>query len=138
MTSPPAQKALSPSPSSSTPTTSGSVAHRVSCVCSTSTIASVSALSDSGAVSVATPKRLPQAVANSRTWIESAISSSRPCSARDVEVRLLQQAPRDDDPHDLVGTFENLVDAGIAHVALQRILANVAIAPMELQRLVAD
>src|SRR6185312_8562319 len=49
-----------------------------------------------------------------------------------------EQAARDDEAHDLVGAFEDPVDAQIAEVALDRIVLDVAVAAMELQRLVAD
>ena len=51
---------------------------------------------------------------------------------------LPQQPPGDDDAHDLVGAFEDLVDAQIAQMALDREVPEVAVAAMQLQRLVDD
>src|SRR5882762_8274439 len=51
---------------------------------------------------------------------------------------LPQQPAGDDDAHDLVGAFEDLVDADVAQVALDGEILEVAVAAVELQRLVAD
>src|SRR5579859_626277 len=44
---------------------------------------------------------------------------------------LLQQAARDDDAHDFVGPFEDLVDAQVPQIPLDRIFLDVAVAAME-------
>src|SRR4029077_1796885 len=51
---------------------------------------------------------------------------------------LPQQVAGDDDAHDFVGAFEDLVDAQVAQVALDREIAEIAVAAMQLQRLVDD
>src|SRR5580704_5522017 len=51
---------------------------------------------------------------------------------------LTQQVAGDDDAHDLVGAFEDLVDAQVAQIALDREILEVAVAAMQLQRLVGD
>src|SRR4051812_35530882 len=57
----------------------------------------------------------------------------------DVWPRLLpQQVAGDDDAHDLVGAFEDLVHPQIAQIALDREILEIAVAAMQLQRLVGD
>src|SRR5215472_3118197 len=63
--------------------------------------------------------------------------SSRISSALLIRSRT-EQAAGDDHPHDLVGAFEDLVDAHVAQIALDREILQVAVAAKELQRLVAD
>src|SRR5574340_652196 len=48
-----------------------------------------------------------------------------------------EDTARDHDPHDLVGAFENLMHTDIAEEPLDREIAQVAVAAVELQRLVA-
>ena len=48
------------------------------------------------------------------------------------------QGAGDDDPHDLVGAFENLVDAQIAHQFLDAVVMQIAVAAKQLQRIVGD
>src|SRR3546814_4346519 len=50
----------------------------------------------------------------------------------------LQQAAGDDHPHDLVRAFQNLVHARVADVSFQREILQIAVAAVQLQRLVAD
>mmetsp|Transcript_21033 Transcript_21033/g.81292 ORF Transcript_21033/g.81292 Transcript_21033/m.81292 type:complete len:205 (-) Transcript_21033:4250-4864(-) len=50
----------------------------------------------------------------------------------------LQHTAGDDDAHDFVGAFENLVHAGVACQPFQRKLIQVAIATVQLQGFVAD
>ncbi len=45
---------------------------------------------------------------------------------------LPQQSPGDDDAHDLVGAFEDLVDADVAQMALDREVLEVAVAAVQL------
>src|SRR5690606_33773987 len=54
------------------------------------------------------------------------------------QTRVCQQAAGDDQPHHLVGAFQNAMYPGIAQVALKRILADITIAAKELQSLVTD
>src|SRR5215472_2163430 len=63
--------------------------------------------------------------------------SSRISSALLIRSRT-EQAAGDDHPHDLVGAFKDLVDAHVAQIALDREILQIAVAPKELQRLVAD
>jgi len=49
----------------------------------------------------------------------------------------LEHAAGDDDAHDFVGAFQNLVHACVAQQALQRVFADVAVAAVQLQGLVA-
>src|SRR5438067_6502508 len=51
---------------------------------------------------------------------------------------LAKQVAGDNDAHDLVGAFEDLVHAQIAQIALDREVLEVAVAAVELQRLVRD
>src|SRR6218665_2640945 len=50
----------------------------------------------------------------------------------------IEYAPRNDQAHDFVAAFQYLVHAGVAQQALDRVLADVAVAAVQLQRLVAD
>src|SRR3546814_8234827 len=52
-----------------------------------------------------------------------------------VEGGAAQQAAGNDHAHDLVGTFEYLVHAGIAQIALDRIILQVTVATMQLQKI---
>src|ERR1700722_6523543 len=51
---------------------------------------------------------------------------------------LPQEVAGDDDAHDLVGAFEDLVDAQITQIALDREIPEIAVAAVQLQRLVGD
>ena len=51
---------------------------------------------------------------------------------------LAEEVAGDDDAHDLVGAFEDLVHAQIAQIALDREILEIAVAAMQLQRLVDD
>src|SRR5690348_9934430 len=53
--------------------------------------------------------------------------------------RLLpQQVAGDDDAHDLVGAFEDLVHPHVAQIALDREVLEITVAAVQLQRLVGD
>src|SRR6201999_3760438 len=82
----------------------------------------VSAFSALGRLSVMTPK--PSFTSNRI----SASDNSPPH----------QQTPRDDHAHDLVGAFEDLVHAQVAQIALDGEVLQVAVAAMQLQRVVDD
>src|SRR5271165_7097142 len=49
---------------------------------------------------------------------------------------VLDQTARDDDAHDLVGPFQNLVHAQVAHDLLDAVVGEIAISAEELQRVV--
>src|ERR1051326_4972493 len=51
---------------------------------------------------------------------------------------LAEEVAGDDDAHDLVGAFEDLMHAQVAQIALDRKVLEVAVAAMQLQRLVGD
>src|SRR3546814_1832652 len=51
---------------------------------------------------------------------------------------LAQQVPSDDHPHHLIGAFEDRMDAQVAPETLDRIVAQIAIAAEQLQRVVDD
>ena len=48
---------------------------------------------------------------------------------------LLQELPRDNQLHNLVGAFVDLGDLGVPHHALERILGHVSVAPRDLERI---
>src|SRR5690348_17076498 len=51
---------------------------------------------------------------------------------------LPEEVAGDDDAHDLVGAFEDLMHPQIAQIALDREILEIAVAAMQLQRLVGD
>ena len=51
---------------------------------------------------------------------------------------LVQKAAGDDNAHDLVGAFEDLVHAHVAQIALDREVLQVAVTAVQLQRVVDD
>src|SRR5687767_12312507 len=50
----------------------------------------------------------------------------------------LEHFARDDDAHDLVGAFENAMHPKIAHDAFDLIVGEIAVAAVQLQRLISD
>ena len=50
----------------------------------------------------------------------------------------LQKFSRDNHAHDFIGAFQYLVHAGVAQVTLKRILTNIAVTAVQLQRFIAD
>src|SRR5581483_6649753 len=72
------------------------------------------------------------------TTPRAAIRSSRISSRADIARLSAEQPARDDDAHDLVGAFEDLMHPHVAEVALDRELLQIPVAAMELQRGVAD
>src|SRR6185312_13312455 len=115
--SPPAQKARLPCPRARTHCTDASPSHSRSLASSACAISSVSALSASGRFS--TTRAMPSRTTNSISAIA-------------------QEAARHDHAHDLVGAFENLVHAQIAHKPLDRQILEIAVPAVKLERLVAD
>ncbi len=90
-----------------------SCAHSRSLGVSRRTIATESELSESGELSVATPKRWPPTVLTwSKRTTESVIGKEN--RSADVAVAFNELA-RDDHAHDFVGAFEYLMRGGIAH-----------------------
>src|SRR5665213_645737 len=124
-TSPPAQKARPPSPRTITAWTSGSFPQAINWGSNFRYMASDSVLSAFGRLSA----MMPSPPRRSRM-----ISSVM----RGLLIPWAQQATGDDDAHDLVGAFEYLVHAQIAQIALDRIFLDVAVAAVQLQRLVDD
>src|SRR5690606_14869134 len=133
-TSPPAQNALPPSPRISTAFTAGSVSQAASCGSNAWIISRVSAFSALGRLSDTMP--MPPSVAkemsccSSLTWVMFFPDCSRLLIAA-------QKLAGNDDPHDFVGAFEDLVHAQIAQDAFDRIVPDIAVAAMYLQRFVA-
>ena len=64
------------------------------------------------------------------------VSRLRSTQTAPFQKSLTQQLPSDDHAHDFVGTFENAVDAQISEEALDRIILEIAVAAVELQRAV--
>src|SRR5215470_2431126 len=60
------------------------------------------------------------------------------CALRTRLALLPQQVAGDDDAHDLVGAFEDLVHPQVAQIALDREVFEITVAAMQLQRLVDD
>src|SRR5262252_1349985 len=100
--SPPAQKARSPAPRSTTALMAGSFSQPGITFSSSRIMPCVSAFSALGRLSVITPS--PSFTSNRIS--DSDINSSH------------QQSARNDHAHDLVGAFENLVHAQVAEIAL--------------------
>src|SRR6185437_2702714 len=67
-----------------------------------------------------------------RSWTPSLVGAAPSLPAIST-----QQLARDDDAHDLVGAFQDLVHAQIAHQLLDAEVLEVAVAAVDLQRLVA-
>src|SRR3990172_11445055 len=124
--SPPAQNGTLPSlraaPRTSTALIAGSRAQALSFSFMAIAMAVVSALSAAGRLSVTVP-RPPRASNRTSSVAISSLSA--------------QQAPGDDEAHDLVRALENLVHAHVAYEALDREVLQVAIAAVELERGIA-
>lgn len=56
----------------------------------------------------------------------------------DILFLILEDLARDDQPHDLVGSFQDLVDARIAEILLDLVVVEVAVATVHLERPVDD
>src|SRR4029450_11892399 len=100
--SPPAQKARSPAPRKTTALIAGSFSQPGMVFSSSRIMPCVSAFSAFGRLSVISP---------SPSWTSKRISAS------DIQTPILsshQKPARDDDAHDLVGAFEDLVHAKVA------------------------
>src|SRR5216684_4595842 len=156
MTSPPAQKARSPAPRSTTALIAGSFSHPGRTFSISRIMPCVSAFSAFGRLSVIKPS--PSFTSNSisasdidsplhpRCHPERSEGPLRPRAkvpryARDDRVRCIsphQKPPRNDHPHDLVGALEDLVHTQVAEIALDGEVLQVAVAAMQLQRLVDD
>src|SRR5260370_33637356 len=130
MTSPPAQKAGSPAPRSISALTAASFSQPGRTFSSSRIMPCVSAFSAFGRLSVITPS--PSLTSNRIS--DSDIDS--PYTPRYASSH--QKPARNDHPHDLVGTFEDLVHAQVAEIALDGEVLQVAVAAMQLQRLVDD
>src|SRR3546814_15157787 len=122
--SPPAAKARALVERIITASTSSASAHWRNCSSSPCTMSSVTAFRAFGRFSVTTPR--PPATSNP---ISSLLNDPSPS---------LQQAAGDDHPHDLVRAFQNLVHARVADVSFQREILQIAVAAVQLHRLVAD
>src|SRR3990172_4388710 len=124
--SPPAQNGTLPSlraaPRTSTALIAGSRAQALSLSFMAIAMAVVSALSAAGRLSVTVP-RPPRASNRTSSVAISSLSA--------------QQAPGDDEAHDLVRALENLVHAHVAYEALDREVLQVTIAAVELERGIA-
>src|SRR6202521_770075 len=118
--SPPAEKARSPAPRMTTRVIAGSRAHSLSLAASAWTMPCVTALSACGRFSVITPAAPHR-------------SNRMSCSALKARPSIPQQVAADDHPHHLVGALENLMDAHVAQHALDRMIAQVTVAAVELQ-----
>src|SRR5918994_4578910 len=120
--SPPAQNARSPSPLIRTACTSGSVCQRAKPPCSARHMSNDSAFRARGRfkVTITTPPRCSMRMS----------SLARMVSA-------VEQATGDDQPHDLVGAFEDLVHPDISEEALYCVFLYVAVAAVQLQGVVA-
>src|SRR5260370_27656849 len=156
MTSPPAQKARSPAPRSITALTAASFSQPGRTFSSSRIMPCVSAFSAFGRLSVITPS--PSFTSNriSASDIDSPLGSrchpersegpllmalKVPRFARDDRVRCIsphQKPARNDHPHDLVGAFEDLMNAQVAQIALDGKVLQVAVAAMQLQRFIDD
>src|SRR5690348_6051538 len=121
-TSPPAQKARPPAPRMRTAWICGSAPQARRSGSSVRYMPSVSVLSAFGRLSV-TRARPPRR--SSRISSVTGLSSGISCPGSGAE-----QAARDDEAHDLVGPFEDLVNAQIAQVALDRVILDVAVTAM--------
>src|SRR4051812_6819506 len=78
-------------------------------------------------------------------WTRRDESPREPCSwipdrARDdgSEKSLAKHVPGDDDAHDLVGALQDRMDAKVAPEALDRVIHQIAVAAVELERPVDD
>ena len=125
--SPPAQRPRSPAPSSRITATAGSASNASSALSMSRNISSVTALIAFGRFR----RRMP--AEPSRRAIRSP-SATVTCRHRAPSISLA----RHDQPHDFVGPFQDLVHAQIAHDLLDAVFAEVAVAAMQLQRLVGD
>ena len=56
----------------------------------------------------------------------------------DLQSAVHQQLSADDDAHNFIGSFENLMHSSVAYVALHRILLDIAITAQQLQGIIAD
>src|SRR3569833_2513096 len=123
--SPPAEKARSPAPVTTMRVTAASFAQASSCAASALTMPCVTALSAFGRFSVTSP-----AAPRRSNRISSVLKSA----TRSIP----QHRARDDDAHDLVGAFEDLVHAHVAQHALDGMVAQIAVAAVHLQAAIDD
>src|SRR3546814_16386640 len=70
-------------------------------------------------------------------WSSDVCSSDLTTCAR-TAASLRQQLAGDDDAHDLVGAFQDLVHPQVPKVALDGVVLDVAVTAVKLQRLIAD
>src|SRR5690348_7830225 len=101
-----------------------SLRHWVRAAVMASVIAALRALSALGRLSVMRP-----AAPSRRITASSVISFS---------LVAVQHVARDDDAHDLIGAFENLMHPEIAHCLFDPEILEIAIAAMDLQRFIGD
>src|SRR5665213_70394 len=113
--SPPAEKARSPAAVTTTRMTASSSDQAWSCARNACTMPCVTALSAFGRLRVTSPAAPRR---SNRT------SSVLKFAKRSIP----QHRAGDDDAHDLVGAFEDLVHAHIAQDALDRVVAQIAVA----------
>ena len=118
--SPPAHRPRSPSPVSSTAAMPGSAANW------------------SRAASIAPDHAVGQGVQRLRPVEADAPERADALDDHVGHQRPPSQRAGDDHPHDLVGAFQDLVDAQVADDLLDAVLGEVAVAAVELQRLVGD
>src|ERR1700721_2476549 len=149
--SPPAHRPRSPAPSSITTATAGSVSKRSSAASMPSDISYVIALIAFGRFNrmiPAEPSRRTIRSPSVAVTAADAVIAHRPLSfplpLREREKsaapssRTLDHLTRHDQPHDLVGAFQNLMHPQVAHDLFDAVLAQVTVTAMQLQRLVGD
>src|SRR5258708_18641296 len=126
MTSPPAQKARSPAPRTTTAVMVGSFSQPGMTFSISRIMPCVSAFSAVGRLSVMRPR--PSLTSNRISGSDIRTPLRTGCALPH------QQPARNDDPHDLVGAFEDLVHPEVAQIALDGKVLQVAVTAMQLQR----
>src|SRR3982074_3443981 len=129
MTSPPAQKARSPAPRTTTALIAGSFSHPGRTFSISRIMPCVSAFSAFGRLSVIRPS--PSLISNSISASDIDSPLHPRCQVRCISPH--QKPPRNDHPHDLVGALEDLVHTQVAEIALDGEVLQVAVAAMQLQ-----
>src|SRR5580704_9046525 len=135
------QKARSPAPRSTTALIAASFSQPGRTFSSSRIMPCVSALSAFGRLSVITPRPsfTSNRISDSDIHTPYTRRLSSLASLGMTMCALPHQKPaRNDHPHDLVGAFEDLVNAQVAQIALDGKVLQVAVAAMQLQRLVDD
>src|SRR5436190_14407773 len=135
--SPPAQKPRSPSPVISTAAICGSNSKSSSAADMMRTISSVRLLIAFGLFRRMRPNRpaLSTRTGSSRIFVFSALTST---SCQLPRSFLADECPRHNHSHDLIGSFQDLMDPQIAHDLLDPVFRQIAVAAMQLERLISD